>query len=52
MGAMTMDFPVLEPEQFAKLRVGQEVTGKVYVRGLTFWAGDFQEPSPEPAGTK
>jgi hypothetical protein len=49
MGAMTMDFPVLEPEQFAKLRVGQEVTGKVYVRGVTFWAGDFQEAAPPEA---
>ena len=54
MGAMTMEFPVLEEDQFAKLKEGEKVTGKVYVRGLTFWAGDFQEAPADaeaaPAG--
>lgn len=47
MGAMTMEFPVLEQDQFAKLKEGEKITGKVYVRGLTFWAGDFQEAPAE-----
>ena len=46
MGPMTMEFPVLDAAQFAKLKEGQQVTGKVFVRGITFWAGDFQDPAP------
>lgn len=46
MGPMTMEFPILDAGQFAKLKEGQQVTGKVFVRGLTFWAGDFQDPPP------
>ena len=49
MGAMTMEFPVLEEDQFAKLKEGEKITGKVYVRGLTFWAGDFEEAPAEAA---
>ena len=46
MGPMTMEFPVLDAAQFAKLKEGQPVTGKVFVRGITFWAGDLQDPAP------
>jgi Cu/Ag efflux protein CusF len=46
MGPMTMEFPILDEAQFSKLKEGQQVTGKVFVRGLTFWAGEFQDPAP------
>jgi len=33
MGAMTMGFPVQDPEQFAKLSEGDKIEAKVMVRG-------------------
>lgn len=35
MGAMTMDYPVRDAEEFAKLTVGARIVAKVMARGYT-----------------
>lgn len=41
MDAMTMEFPVRNVSEFAKLQVGQKITAKVNVQDLEFWLSDF-----------
>src|SRR5215813_11231649 len=43
MGAMTMQFPVKDPGEFAKLRPGQRIQGTVFVQDLQFWLGEIHE---------
>jgi Cu/Ag efflux protein CusF len=53
MGAMTMDFPVKDDADFAKLSPGQPVNATVYVQGFNYWVGDVKaEPAPTPAPAK
>jgi Cu/Ag efflux protein CusF len=49
MRAMTMDFPVKSPDDFAKLKPGLKIHAMVYQRtsDLEYWIGDV-----EPAGDK
>ncbi|MEP6960579.1 MAG: copper-binding protein [Acidobacteriota bacterium] len=49
MGAMTMEFPVKDPADFAKLATGKTINGTVYVQGLNYWVGDVSEAPAEPA---
>jgi Cu/Ag efflux protein CusF len=42
MGPMTMDFPVKEESEFAKLKEGQQVQGTVFVQGFGYWVGEFR----------
>lgn len=52
MGAMTMEFPVKDAAEFAKLKVGTYMEAKLFVRGLDFWVGSFTEvPAPAPQDT-
>lgn len=44
MGPMTMDFPVKDPADFAKLAPGQPVEGSVFVQGLDYWVGEVKSP--------
>jgi Cu/Ag efflux protein CusF len=49
MEAMTMEFPVRDPADFARLRAGQPVKATVFVQGLRFWVGEVEaggQPSP------
>jgi Cu/Ag efflux protein CusF len=43
MEAMTMEFPVKDPADFAKLRTGQKIKATVFVQDLHFWVGEVQE---------
>jgi Cu/Ag efflux protein CusF len=43
MGAMTMDFPVKEDADFAKLAPGKPVSATVYVKGFEYWVGDVKD---------
>lgn len=46
MGAMTMEFPVKDAAEFAQLKPGAYVQGKLFVRGLDYWVGDLQPATP------
>jgi Cu/Ag efflux protein CusF len=43
MGAMTMEYPVKDPADLAKLRVGETINGTVYVKDTEFWIGNLKE---------
>jgi Cu/Ag efflux protein CusF len=51
MSPMTMDFPVKDEAEFAKLKAGEQIEGTVFVQGLSYWAGEFKPASP-PAESK
>src|SRR4051812_2739855 len=42
MEAMTMEFPVKDPADFAKLKVGEKVSATVFVQDINFWVGDVK----------
>ncbi len=56
MGAMTMDFPVKDAADFAKLTPGKPVNATVFVQGLNYWVGEVKDgppaPPTSPASTK
>lgn len=37
MEAMTMDYPVKDPQEFALLHPGDHITATVYVQDLNYW---------------
>jgi Cu/Ag efflux protein CusF len=53
MESMTMDFPVKDPAEFAKLHPGDIIQATVFVQGLEYWVGDVRSgdaaPSSAPA---
>ena len=52
MGAMTMEFPVKDDAEFAKLRPGETINATVYVRGdaiPVFWVDQIHEDTTAPA---
>jgi Cu/Ag efflux protein CusF len=42
MGPMTMEFPVRDEADFAKLREGQPVRAKVFVQGYRYWVANVE----------
>jgi Cu/Ag efflux protein CusF len=49
MPPMTMDFPVKDPAEFAKLQPGERVRATVSVQGLQYWlSGITEDTTPEP----
>jgi Cu/Ag efflux protein CusF len=46
MGAMTMDFPVKDDMDFAKLAPGKPIEATVYVQGLDYWVADVKSEAP------
>jgi protein SCO1/2 len=42
MEAMTMEFPVRDKSEFAKLAAGKTIRATVYVQDLDYWIGDIQ----------
>ena len=46
MDAMTMEYPVKDPQEFSKLRVGDKIQGKVTVQGTDYWISSV---NAEPA---
>jgi Cu/Ag efflux protein CusF len=53
MGAMTMDFPVKNPQELAKLRAGEHITARVLrdPANSDFWIDNIQVID-QPLGTK
>jgi Cu/Ag efflux protein CusF len=49
MGPMTMDFPVKDSADFAKLAPGKPVNATVFVQGMNYWVGEVKETPPAPA---
>ncbi len=43
MGAMTMEFPVKDAADFAKLREGKHIQATVNVQGLNYWVANVQD---------
>ena len=37
MEAMTMEYPVKDPQEFGKLKVGANIQAKVTVQGMDYW---------------
>jgi Cu/Ag efflux protein CusF len=46
MDAMTMEYPVKDPQEFSKLKVGGKIQGKVTVQGTDYWISSV---TAEPA---
>ncbi len=42
MEAMTMEFPIRDDAEFAKLSVGAKMTAKVNVQDVQFWLSDVK----------
>src|ERR1041385_4145738 len=43
MAAMTMGYPIKDPAEFAKLKVGDTIKATVYVSADDMWVGDIQK---------
>lgn len=43
MEAMTMEFPVKDEREFAKLSKGEAITATVFVQDTNFWIGEIKE---------
>lgn len=37
MEAMTMEYPVKDQQEFAKLKVGEKIQAKILVQGTDYW---------------
>ena len=46
MDAMTMEYPVKDPQEFGKLKVGANIQAKITVQGTDYWISSV---NPEPA---
>ncbi len=46
MEAMTMEYPVKDPQEFGKLKVGANIQAKVTVQGMDYWISSV---NAEPA---
>jgi Cu/Ag efflux protein CusF len=43
MEAMTMEYPIKDESEFAKLHAGDHITATVFVQDLNYWAADFHQ---------
>lgn len=43
MEAMTMEYPVKNKQEFAKLKVGEKIQAKVLVQGMDYWIDSASE---------
>ena len=48
MEAMTMTFPVKDPEEFGGLQVGNCIDGTVFVQGDNLWVGEIKHTITPP----
>jgi Cu/Ag efflux protein CusF len=46
MDAMTMEYPVKDPQEFGKLKVGANIQAKITVQGTDYWISSV---NTEPA---
>ena len=45
MEAMTMEYPVKNPQEFSKLQVGENIQAKILVQGTDYWIATVN-PAP------
>lgn len=43
MAAMTMEYPVRDPAELGRLRVGEKIAAKVFVAGEHYWVAEIRE---------
>ena len=43
MEAMTMEYPVKDPQEFDKLHAGDHITATVFVQDLNYWLGEIHQ---------
>lgn len=43
MEAMTMEYPVKDQQEFAKLRAGEKIQAKILVQGMEYWIASAAE---------
>jgi len=48
MEAMTMEYPVRNPPDFSKLKVGEKIEAKIVVDGLQYWISEIKEAPAAP----
>jgi Cu/Ag efflux protein CusF len=48
MGAMTMEFPVKDQNDFAALREDEKINATVFVQGDSYWVGEVHEDTGTP----
>ena len=45
MEAMTMEYPIRDKQEFAKLKVGEKINAKILVQGTDYWISTvIEEP--------
>ena len=49
MGAMTMDYPIKDQQEFNNLKEGETIDGRVSVQGTSFWVDQIHEAPATPA---
>jgi Cu/Ag efflux protein CusF len=43
MDAMTMEYPIKDKQEFAKLKVGEKIQAKILVQGTDYWIAAVTE---------
>src|SRR5712691_3659090 len=43
MGAMTMEYPIKDKQEFTKLKVGEKIQAKILVQGADYWIATVNE---------
>ena len=52
MEAMTMEYPVKDKQEFAKLKVGEKLQAKILVQGTDYWIATVAPDTPQPGAAK
>lgn len=47
MDAMTMEYPVKDPQEFGKLKVGANIQAKITVQGTDYWISSVNPDPPK-----
>ena len=50
MKAMTMEYPVKDPAEYARLHVGDCINAIVFVQDLKFWVGEIHQTPADASG--
>jgi len=45
MDAMTMEYPIKDPQEFNKLKVGEKIQAKILVQGTDYWIATVNQES-------
>jgi len=47
MDAMTMEYPVKDPQEFSKLKIGANIQAKITVQGTDYWISSVNAEPPK-----